>query len=61
MAVGLITQENFIQSSQIEDVKEYIKLLQMLNEEEKREFHGFMRGMQTMKEIMAGSDQKMVV
>ena len=61
MAAGLITQENFIPSSQIEDVKEYIQLLQILNKEEKREFHGFMRGMQVMKEIMSGSTQEMVV
>lgn len=50
-----------IKSDQLEDIKEYLQFLQTLSEDEKREFHGIIRGMQTMKEIMESNSQKLVV
>ncbi len=61
MTVALITQENFIQSSQIEEAKEFIEFLKILSPDEKKELRGMIRGMQAMKEIMESSAQKMVV
>lgn len=51
MAAGLIEKQNIIQSGQLEDIKEYIQFLQGLDEDEKKEFHGIMRGMQIMKDM----------
>ncbi len=61
MAAELNTKEIPIHSSQLEDVKEYIQFLQTLNEDQKKEIRGIIRGMQAMKEIMTGGTQKMVV
>ena len=64
MTMGSITKESLespIQSSQLEEAKEFIALLKTLNSDEKKELRGMIRGMQAMKEIMAGSAQKMVV
>lgn len=55
MAAGLILKESSIQSSQLEDVKEYIQFLKTLDEDEKREFRGIIRGMQAMKDMMRGN------
>lgn len=61
MAKELVPNEIPIQSSQLEDVKEYIQLLQTLDADQKRELRGIIRGMQVMKELMTGGTQKMVV
>lgn len=61
MITELAAKEIPIQSSQLEDVKEYIQFLQTLNEDQKKEIRGIIRGMQAMKEIMTGGTQKMVV
>ncbi len=55
MAEGLIERECITQCDQIEDVKEYILFLRTLNEDEKREFRGMIKGMQAMKEMMCGN------
>lgn len=52
MAAGLIEGECVTQYDQIEDVKEYILFLRTLNENEKREFRGMIKGMQVMKDMM---------
>ena len=52
MATDLIENQNIIQGEQLEDVKEYIRFLKILNKDEKKEFHGMMRGMQIMKNMM---------
>lgn len=61
MAKELVLKEIPIQSSQLEDVKEYVELLQTLDADQKKELHGIIRGMQVMKEILTGGTQKMVV
>ncbi len=61
MAAELNTKEIPIHSSQLEDVKEYIQFLQTLNEDQKKEIRGIIRGMQAMKEIMTGGTQKIVI
>lgn len=61
MAKELVRKEIPIQSNQIEDVTEYIQLLQTLDADQKKELRGIIRGMQVMKEIMTGGTQKMVV
>ncbi len=61
MITELAAKEIPIQSSQLEDVKEYIQFLQTLNEDQKKEIRGIIRGTQAMKEIMTGGTQKMVV
>lgn len=40
-----------IQSSQLDEVEEYIRFLHTLSKDEKIEFRGIMRGMQAMKEM----------
>lgn len=52
MAAGLIESQNIIQSNQLEDIKEYIQFVQTLSEDEKKEFRGMIRGMQTMKDML---------
>lgn len=52
MVAGLIENQNLIQGDQLEDIEEYIQFLKTLNKDEKREFRGMMRGMQTMKNMM---------
>lgn len=49
-----------IQCSQIDDAKEFLELVMLLDHDEKKELSGMMRGMKAMKEIMAGSAQKLV-
>lgn len=49
-----------IQCSQIDDAKEFLELIKVLDHDEKKELSGMMRGMKAMKEIMAGSAQKLV-
>lgn len=55
MAAGLIENKPIAQSDQLEDIKEYIQFLQTLSEDEKKEFRGMMRGMQTMKDMLQGN------
>lgn len=53
MAAGLIERQNSVtQDDQLEDIKEYIQFVRSLNEDEKKEFRGIIRGMQTMKDIL---------
>lgn len=52
MAAGLIENQNITQDDQLEDIKEYIQFLKILNKDEKREFRGIIRGMQTMKDML---------
>ena len=52
MAAGLIENQNIIQGDQLEDVKEYIQFLKTLTADEKKEFRGMIRGMQTMKDML---------
>ena len=40
-----------IQSSQLNEVEEYVQFLRTLTKEEKIEFRGIMRGMQAMKDM----------
>ena len=64
MAMRSITKESLespVQSSQIEEAKEFIEFLKILSPDEKKELRGMIRGMQAMKEIMERSAQKMVV
>lgn len=43
------------QSSQLDEVEEYIRFLRTLNNEEKIEFRGIIRGMQAMKDMQHNS------
>lgn len=57
-----ITKESpiTIQCSQIDDAKEFLELIKVLDHDEKKELSGMMRGMKFMKEIMACNTQKLV-
>lgn len=48
-------QNNVTQNDQLEDVKEYIQFVRTLTEDEKKEFRGMIRGMQTMKDILCSN------
>ena len=55
MAAGLIEIQNIIQGDQLEDIEEYIQFVQTLTDDEKKEFRGMIRGMQTMKDILSSN------
>lgn len=44
-----------IQSSQLDEVEEYIRFLHTLSKDEKIEFRGIIRGMQAMKDMQQNS------
>lgn len=50
MMVMAVTECN--QNDLLEDVTEFIQLLRELDDEQKRELRGMIRGMHTMKEIL---------
>lgn len=51
MATKSMERIQNIQSSQLNEVKEYIQFLHTLTKEEKIEFRGIIRGMQAMKDM----------
>ena len=51
MAAGTIAKEFSVQSSQLDEVEEYVQFLRTLTKEEKIEFRGIIRGMQAMKDM----------
>lgn len=51
MATTLKERMRNIQSSQLDEVEEYIQFLHTLSKDEKIEFRGIIRGMQAMKDM----------
>lgn len=54
MSTTLMENTKNIQNDQLEDIEEYIRFLRSLSKDEKKEFRGMIRGMQTMKDMTRG-------
>lgn len=52
MSTTLMKNIGNTQNDQLEDVEEYIRFLKTLSNDEKKEFRGIIRGMQTMKDML---------
>ncbi|MBD5529729.1 MAG: hypothetical protein HDR02_15200 [Lachnospiraceae bacterium] len=55
MSTTLMENTENIQNDQLEDIEEYIRFLKSLSKDEKKEFRGMIRGMQTMKDMTCGN------
>ena len=55
MPTTLMENIENIQNDQLEDIEEYIRFFKSLSKDEKKEFRGMIRGMQTMKDMTCGN------